>query len=216
MSIVDDTPVEGETTGGGFDRALRSFVLWLFVLTIAVGAGFAGGYVLHYQELRDLERTGAEERAALATQIAGLERQILVAEKAQLEAALARANVVANLDGVLTMLPEALSEIEQFGQAMQDLDAAETALTDAGVTGEGRDTLGTTLDGLRARLKALDLKARERIAASAKDLEHAMASPEGALPPAALSPAENTPEEPETEAPPAAAPPPVPLIPPLG
>ncbi len=242
MSIVDDTPADVETSSGGFGRTLRSFVIWLFVLAIAVGAGFAGGYVLHYQELRDLERATAEERAELAAQVASLERQTLEAEKAQLEAALARANVVAHLDEVLTMLPEALAEIEQFGRAMRDLDAAESALTDAGVSGESRDALGATLGELRARLVGLDLKARERIAASAKELEHAMATSEGVEPPmdgpsghapaeaASDGPIEAAPEtpapdaasadppgaeaatEPEADEPPADPPPPVPPV----
>ena len=182
MSILDDAPAEVEASSGGFGRTLRSFVIWLFVLSIAVGAGFAGGYVLHYQELRDQERAAAEERAEMAAQLAAFERQILEAEKAQLEAVLSRANVVANLDEVLTRLPEALAEIEQFGRAMQDLDAAENALTDAGVSGESRAALGTTLGELRGRLTELDLKARARIAASAKNLEHAIATSEGAAP----------------------------------
>ena len=217
MSIVDDTndtPVDVVTSSGGFGRTLRSFAVWLFVLAVAVGAGFAGGYVLHYQELRDLEREAAEERAELAAQVASLERQALETEKAQLEAALARANVVANLDEVLTMLPEALAEIEQFGRAMRDLDAAESALTDAGVSGESRDALGVTLGALRTRLMGLDLKARARIAASAKDLEHALATSQGVEPqmtvPSGQAPAEAAADgpieaTPETPAPDAAS-----------
>ncbi|HAK54995.1 MAG: hypothetical protein QF463_01340 [Vicinamibacterales bacterium] len=202
MSIIDDPSDANEPGRGGFGRTFRTFVIWLIVLGIAVGAGFAGGYVLHYQELRDLERASSEEQADLAAQLAALERQILEAEKEQLEAALARANVVANLDEVLTMLPRALQEIEQFGRAMQDIDTAQRALTDAGVTADTRDTLGASLAELRQRLTSLDLQARERIAASADDLEQVMSSSEGVQPPMAREPAHAT-EVPAIETPPA-------------
>lgn len=179
---IDDVSVDrDERGGGGFGRALRTFFLWMFILAIAVGAGFAAGYVLRYQELRDLERQWAEDRAEMAAELARLERRVLETEKVQLEQALARANVVANLDEVLEMLPDALAEIEQFGQAMRDIDAAESALTEAGMSGTARDAMDGTLGELRERLKELDLKARARVAASAENLEAAITVEENAF-----------------------------------
>ena len=193
---IDDVSVERDERGGGrFGRALRTFFLWVFILAIAVAAGFAAGYVLRYQELRNLERQSAEDRAEMATEMARLERRVLETEKAQLEQALARANVVANLEEVLEMLPGALAEIEQFGQAMRDIDAAENALTEAGMSGTARDALDGTLGELRERLKELDLKARARIAASAEDLEAAMTREENAFAESAEPPVLNDEEE---------------------
>ena len=173
---IDDVSAEPESTSGGFGRAVRSFLTWMLILAIAVAAGFAGGYVLRYKELRDLERDAAQERVEMAAEMAALEQRVVETENAQLEQALARANVVANLEEVLSLLPGALAEIEQFGQAMQDIDAAEQALTDADLSGTARDSLSGTLEGLRERLKALDLRARQRVAASAEGLEEAMAA----------------------------------------
>ena len=195
MAIDDVNSGRDERSGGGFGRAVRTFLLWVFIVTIAVAAGFAAGYVLRYQELRDVERRSTEERAEMAADMARLERRVLETEKAQLEQALARANVVANLDDVLEMLPAALAEIEQFGQAMRDIDTAEDALTEAGVSGTERDALDGSLGALRERLKALDLKARARIAASADDLEAAMALEEHAFEEFTEPPALNDEEE---------------------
>ncbi|MFQ5960040.1 MAG: hypothetical protein ACE5MG_01500 [Candidatus Methylomirabilales bacterium] len=164
---------------GGLGKAIRSIVIWLVVVIVAAGVGFGAGYFLRDKEARGLEQFSAEEKAEMQAQITSLEKQVLEAEKSQLERALARAKLKAGLDEVLDSLTGALTEVEQrnFGRATQKIEAAKGALSAAPNTPETVQTaIMARLDKILAGLKNLDIKAREEIASLAKELE------EGPLP----------------------------------
>jgi len=164
---------------GGLGKALRSIMIWVVVVIVAAGAGFGAGYFLRDKEGRELEQFSTKERTEMEAQIASLEKQVLEAEKSQLERALARAKLKAGLDEVLDSLTGALSEVEQrnFGRAMQKIEAAKGALSAAPNTPEDvRKAVLAKLDQILAGLKNLDVKVREQIVSLAKELE------EGPLP----------------------------------
>lgn len=159
---------------GGLGKALRSIVIWLVVVIVAAGAGFGAGYFLRDKEGRELEQFSAQERTEMQAQIASLEKQVLEAEKSQLERALARAKLKAGLDEVLDSLTGALSEVDQrnFGKATQKIEAAKGALSAAPNTPEAvRKAVLAKLDQILTGLKNLDVKVREQIVSLAKELE---------------------------------------------
>ncbi len=165
---------EERAARGGLGRVFRSIVIWIVVIVIAVGAGFGTGYFLRDKEARELGQLSAKQTEEMKAKITLLEKQVLEAEKSQLERALARARLKAGLEDVLESLTRASAEIEErnFGRAMQKIEAAKGALSEAsGATPPVRDAIGAKLDEIKAGLDQLDIKVREKIIALAKSLE---------------------------------------------
>ncbi len=155
-------------------RVLRSVAIWVLVIVIAVAAGFGVGYFLRYKDFQELQQLLADQRAEMRAQITSLEKQLLEAQKSQLEQALARAKLRAGMDQVLESVTAALAEVEQknFGRARLKIEAARAALNAAvGVTLSVREAVGDRLEEITGDLEQLDIKARERIATLAQDLE---------------------------------------------
>ncbi|MEE8228699.1 MAG: hypothetical protein V3R69_02390 [candidate division NC10 bacterium] len=158
----------------GLGKTLRSVAIWAVVIVITAGGGFGAGYFLRDREVKDLHQLLGKQKEEIAAKITTLEKQVLEAQKSQLERALARAQMKAGLNEVLESLTVALAEVEQrnFGRAMQKIEAAKGALTAAsGATASLREAVGAKLDEIRTGLKNLDVKVRERISDLAKALE---------------------------------------------
>lgn len=164
---------------GRLGGAIRAIAIWFVVIVVAVGAGFGTGYFLRNQEVQDLQQRLAKEQQEATGQVTLLEKQVLEAQKAQLERALARARLKAGLEEVLGSLTAALAEVEErnFGRATQKIEAAKGALNEAsGATAPLREAIGAKLDEIKKGLDQLDVKVRDQIMSLAKDLE------EGSLP----------------------------------
>ena len=158
----------------GVGKILRSFAIWLLVVIIAVAGGFATGYFLRYKETQELRQLLAEQKATTTLQVTSLEKQVLEAQKTQLEKALARAKLIAGLTEVLESLTAASAEVEQgnFGRARQKIDAAKGALNGAdGISLSVREVLGAKLNEITAGLQQLDPKVGKRIEILAQELE---------------------------------------------
>ena len=167
-----------ERERGGLARAVRSIVIWVVVVIVAAGIGFGTGYFVRDKEARVLEETLAKRKEELASQICAREKQVLEAEKSQLERTLVRARMHASLEEVLQSLTIALAEVDQrnFGRAKQKIEAAKGALAAAGGTPAAvRDAIGTQLNEIMRGIDTLDVNVREKIATLAKDLEEGRA-----------------------------------------
>lgn len=159
---------------GGLGRAVRSIVNWVVVVIVAAGVGFGAGYFVRDKEARALEETLAKRKEELASQICALEKQVLEAEKLQLERTLVRVRMQASLEEVLQSLTTALAEVDErnFGRAKQKIEAAKGALAATGGTPAAvRDAIGAQLSEITAGIDTLDVNVREKIATLAKDLE---------------------------------------------
>jgi hypothetical protein len=159
---------------GGFVKAVRTIVKWVVVVIVAAGVGFGTGYFLKLKEVWEREGFSAEQMAKMQGQIDSLERQVLEAEKSQLERALARAKLRAGLNEMLGFLTEAMSEVDQknFGRAMQKIEAAKGAMSEAPKTPDAvRKAISARLDEIKQELERFDINAREKIKALAQDLE---------------------------------------------
>jgi hypothetical protein len=158
----------------GLGRIFRLIAIWVVVIVIAVAGGFGTGYFLREKDVREAQQLLAQQKAEMTAQINSLEKQILQAQKSQLEQALARAKMRAGLEVVLEFLTEAMAEVEQrnFGRALQKIGAAKGALNAAGsTTASFREAVNAKLDEIRAGLEQLDVKTAERISSLTKDLE---------------------------------------------
>jgi hypothetical protein len=163
---------------GGLARAVRAIVIWIVVVIVAVGIGFGTGYFVRDKEARALAETLAKDKQESTAQINSLEKQVLEAEKSQLERTLVRVRMQAGLEEVLQSLTKALAEIDQrnFGRAKQKIEAAKGALTAAGSTPAAvRDAIGAQLNEITAGIDTLDVNVREKITTLAKDLEEGRA-----------------------------------------
>ncbi|MFC1896697.1 hypothetical protein ACFL0Q_08600, partial [Thermodesulfobacteriota bacterium] len=124
--------------------------------------------------VRDLQKQLAEQKEQSTTQVTSLEKQVLEAQKSQLERALARARSKVGLEEVLDSLIRALAEVEErnFGRALQKIEAANGALNEAsGAAAPVRDAIGAELDEIKAGLNQLDIRVREKIIALSASLE---------------------------------------------
>ncbi len=163
-----------ERERGGLARAVRAIVMWLVVVLVAAGIGFGIGYVLRDKDAKELGQRLAQQETELTAKITALEKQVLEAEKSQLERALARAKLKAGLDEVLESLTEAQAEVDQrnFGRALQKIEAAKGAIAAAPGTPEAvRKAVLAALAQIKGDLERFDVKAREKIKALAEDLE---------------------------------------------
>lgn len=159
---------------GRLGGAIRAVAVWFVVIVVAVGAGFGTGYFLRNQEVQDLQQRLAKQQQETTAQVSALEKQVLEAQKSQLERALGRARLKAGLEEVLDALTKALAEVEErnFGRATQKIEAAKGALSEAsGATASVRDAIDAKLDEIKAGLNQLDVKVREKIISLAKALE---------------------------------------------
>lgn len=159
---------------GGLGKIFRSIGIWAMVIIVAVGAGFGVGYFLRNQELQELQQRVTKQQQEMTAQVSALEKQVLEAQKSQLERALGRARLKAGLEEVLDSLTKALAEVEErnFGRAMQKIEAAKGALSEAsGASASVRDAIGAKLEEIKAGLNQLDVKVREKIMSLAKALE---------------------------------------------
>ena len=159
---------------GGLARTVRAIFIWIVVVIVAVGIGFGTGYFVRDREARALEETLAKRKEELASQICALEKQLLEAEKSQLERTLVRVKMQAGLEEVLQSLTKALAEVDErnFGRAKQKIEAARGALGVAtGTPAAVRDAIGAQLNEITAGIDTLDVNVREKIATLAKDLE---------------------------------------------
>lgn len=159
---------------GGLARAVRAIFIWIVVVIVAVGIGFGTGYFVRDREARALEETLAKRKEELASQICTLQKQLLEAEKSQLERTLVRVRMQAGLEEVLQSLTKALAEVDQrnFGRAKQKIEAAKGALGAAtGTPAAVRNAIGAQLNEITAGIDTLDVNVREKIARLAKDLE---------------------------------------------
>lgn len=159
---------------GGLARAVRAIVIWIVVVIVAVGIGFGTGYFVRDKEARALEETLAKDKQESTARINSLEKQVLEAEKSQLERTLVRVRMQAGLEEVLQSLTKALAEIDQrnFGRAKQKIEAAKGALGAATGTPAGvREALSAQLNEITAGIDSLDVTVRDKIATLAKDLE---------------------------------------------
>jgi uncharacterized protein YbcI len=167
-----------ERERGGLARAVRTIVIWVVVLIVAVGVGFGTGYFFRDKEARGLEETSAKKKEELTAQIGSLEKQVLEAEKSQLERTLVRVRMQASLEEVLQSLTKALAEVDErnFGRAKQRIEAAKGALSAAtGTPPAVRDAIGAQLNEITAGIDTLDVTVREKIATLAKELEEGRA-----------------------------------------
>ena len=158
----------------GLGRFFRLIAIWFVVIIIAAGGGFGTGYFLRDKEVKEMEQLLATQREEMTARINVLEKEVLQAQKTQLEQALARAKLRGGLEAVLDSLTETLAEVDQrnFGRALQKIGAARGALDAAGGTNAAfRKAVAATLDEIRAGLEQFDVKTGERISSLIKDLE---------------------------------------------
>jgi hypothetical protein len=144
------------------------------IIIVAVGVGFGTGYFLRYKEAREREEFWAIQTGEMQGQIDSLETQVLEAEKSQLEHALARVKLRAGLNEVLGLLTEAMGEVDQknFGRAMQKIEAAKGAMSEAPKTPDAvHKAISARLDEIKRELERFDINAREKIKALAEDVE---------------------------------------------
>lgn len=168
-----------ERGSGGLAGAVRTIVIWIVIVIVGAGIGFGTGYFFRDKEARELQDAVAKEKEELVARVNALEKQVLEAEKTQLERTLARVRMQASLEAVLEDLTEALAEVDQrnFGRAKQKIEAAKGALGAAtGTPASVRDAVGAQLNEIATGIDSLDVNVREKIATLAKSLE------EGQLP----------------------------------
>lgn len=158
----------------GLSTRFRSLAIWALVVVVALVAGFGMGYFFQYKQAQELRQVFADQKAELTAQITSLEKEVLEAQKSQLERALAVAKLKVGLEEVLSSLIAASVEVEQknFGRALQKVEAAKGSLTGAGgPTASVREAVGAKLDEIRGGLEQLDMKVLERITTLVRDLE---------------------------------------------
>ena len=162
----------------GLGRIFRLIAIWIVVIIIAVAGGFGTGYFLRDKEVREMQELLTTQREEMTARINALEKEVLQAQKSQLEQALVRARLRGGLEAVLDSLTGALAEVDQknFGRALQKIGAARGALDAETTTNAAfRKAVAATLDEIRAGLEQFDVKTGERISSLIKDLEKGVA-----------------------------------------
>jgi len=173
------------TVLGTLGKAVRRLLVVVFV----AGLGFAGGsyysyqrFQLERQELVDSRQSTEQQLADLKTEttatISSLEKQVLEAEKAELERALERAKRRLGADEVLESLAAARVDVEarNFGRATQKIDRIMLDLARMAPSEAVRDELEGPLREIRRQLEQLDLSVGERITSLARGLEQGLDS----------------------------------------
>jgi Tfp pilus assembly protein PilO len=161
----------------------------LLVVVFVAGLGFAGGWYFAYQRAnagrqalidsqQSTERQLADLKTETAAEIATLEKQVLEAQKAELERALERAKRRLAVDEVLESLAAASVDVEarNFGRAVQKIDQTALDLESMAPSTDVRRELEGLLKEIRSGLEQLDPSVAERITGLARDLEQGLES----------------------------------------
>ena len=176
LDSTSEQTTSPQPSRSSFASRLRTFFVWTLMFMVTVVAAFGAGYFLKEREVFDLRQRLVEQRAEAEAQVAALEKQVLEAEKTQLEKALERATLKMSLNDVLAPLPVALAEMERknFGNAVERIEAAQRALAGPGISAALREVAAARLDAISdqimselGQLGGAEMKARFTTSAEA-------------------------------------------------